>query len=478
MVSLPGWMGPAPGSIAQVRPSPTDLAAVLAPGDALPRRSSADTPARHHDWLVSKLKAAPVQLEVADSPRQRSVWARCRLVAIGERMPGEGRSSWTEGWQPDPTQDALTATILAGFHAGGWTVRRAAEDLLLPAAVRTFRGVCLARHLPGEVRDRAVHDLREAFFYRLALPDERGTPGWTELAARALETAGPFQALLGPLGPPQRRRAAVCAVSRGQWRHTAEHCLTGGTRLGRAAELLDNLDALETWLDHHLQRRLVAEWTSGRTHHDWRVVTQARGRARARLRALCAECPEALLEATLSLDALGARLLDATRRWAWTWAWEELARDFAFDIQRPVTTPCEQDDELPGPWDASRDPPLRTWVLLVVLKGRLPQLERWVHTGSTGDRDTTWGRLLADDLPASVRGTDTTAMRLELVGKLSSHLAALRPQLEAVAKLTPGRKLRAGFTALLQADWHPDVPFPRSGFPTFRRNAAHVVGVQ
>ena len=114
---------------------------------------------------------------------------------------------------------------------------------------------------------------------------------------------------------------------------------------------------------------------------------------------------------------------------------------------------------------------LQTWLLLVVLKGRVHHLRRWVETGGTGDRDTTWGRLLSESLPPHLTSEHYRAVRLELARDLERRLARNEPVLEQIVALPRGRGLRAAFEAALGDWWHDDVPLPRSGFPTFVRHA-------
>ncbi len=213
----------------------------------------------------------------------------------------------------------------------------------------------------------------------------------------------------------------------------------------------------------------------GRLDNDWGIVTQARGRVRARVRRLASERPSALLEALLQAQALHARTVAAARRWAWAWAWDELARDFSFDLERPLSAPCEQRDELDLQLPSEAIEALDTWVLLVVLKGRSTHLQRCVREGSTGDRDTTWGRLLSDDLPRGLAVERYQALRVELADSLGLRLATLRPLLTRIAEMEAGRTLRRRFEALLGDTWHPEMAFPRAGFPTFVRHAREAI---
>ena len=92
------------------------------------------------------------------------------------------------------------------------------------------------------------------------------------------------------------------------------------------------------------------------------------------------------------------------------------------------------------------EPALRTWMLLVVLRGRFDQLDHWARTGAWRTRpDSGWGRLLKDGLPARLaQGGDG-------YGRIQAHLSlhgdrlwgALRPALEAAAAAQKGKEVRA-----------------------------------
>ena len=473
--SLPGWRCPTITGLRRAAPSGAQLFAALAHRDRLPRHGPARSAEGHERWLA----AAGLGCH-EPSPEASERWARVRLQRLGVRMAAEARGAWAEGWTPR-ADDAVAAAVWADLATSSWGQRAALEAMWLGPAQRAFRAVCGSRSLPRSAVDQASRGLRDALYYRLVLPDRSGLPGWLSLATRVLETApaGPLGPLLSTLAPSQRRRLGVCAVSRGSWRHSAEGLLGSGTRLGRAREVVDQLDPVdqphgaEFLLDHHVQCRLLHAWSKGRCDTDWSIITQARGRVRARVRRVAGERPDAVLDALLHLDALAHRSESAVGRWAWAWAWQELGTGFAFDLERPLSPPCEQDDELRVDLGEAARAPLTTWVLLVVLKGRLPHLRRWLADGGSGDRDSTWGRLLSESLPPALRQDRYRCTRLLLAEDIDARVAALGPVLERLADLPEGRGLRTAFERELLADWHPDVPFPRSGFPTFRAHARH-----
>jgi len=236
----------------------------------------------------------------------------------------------------------------------------------------------------------------------------------------------------------------------------------------------------ERLLDSHVARRVLDRWADDPEASAWGVVTQNRGRARGRLRAVLAADPGRLLEPLLQLPSLLARTRAAVRRFAWSWAWRELAADFAFDAARASAPPCLHAAEPLPALSSEATEALDTWVLLVLLRGREAHLERWVRTGGTGDRDSTWARLLSDAVPdvlvddptAAGRSRTYRRLRAELSDRLPSLRNRLLPVLRTVAELPSGRKLRASFEERIGPRWSLEVPAPRSGFPTFQRHAS------
>lgn len=453
------------------RPDPDSLGralgeARLAPGERAPHEH----------------EQAAITSPVDSTPRARLAWAWCQLDSLGERLEAD-RAAWRAAvWRPDAA-DGLAREAWRGWLDGDpWALRPEWEDRFLPAVKRSFRAVCRSRNLPDGVQGRVIADLQDAFFPQLLM----GAPaGWTDVAARVLETGGggPVESLARALPAAGWRTLLTCASRRRRWGRT----LVAGepdvvervTRVRRLAERGPELpELLEAWLDLHVTLRLLDAWrTSGAVVDAWTLAQQNRGRARSRLRAAVAARPEALM-GLLALDCLAGRTEAALRRYAWAWAWQELARDFPFSRERPVTPPCVATPlELPA-LDAQQRSALRTWVLLVILKGRAGHLGRWVGSGSTGDRDSTWARLLKDDLPADLRdpgGGRVAAyhrLRAELAERLDPLLEGLRPTVATVAALSPGRTLRAEVTETLREGWSPAVAFPASGFPTFVRHAA------
>ncbi len=434
--------------------------------------------------------AAPAEF-ADDDPIVR---VRADLGRLGRWLQWHARSSWSaETFSESAGRDAKAATLWAAWASGDcWSGRARWEKLYLKSAVAVFRSVAAARELPPDVTDRAVSDLREAFFFRMI----GGEPaGWREVAARVLETAhpDPITSVHAALSPARRERAALCITCRGAWRTTVARVFDELAEPLARARVLSGAEhdvALPSWdalLDLHCALRLMRAWsrpeaaseTHGRGKYpegmDYAVLSQNRGRARGRLRAVLAGSdPGFILERVLALDALHARTEAALRRFAWAWAWQELAYDFSFDLHRAVTPACPPPAttiEAFAPHDRAALP---TWVLLVVYRGRLEHLQKWVQTGSTGDRDSTWARLLTDALPDGLKdppqpGARTASyhrLRAELAFSLNSILVRLRPRIAETAELPTGRSLKQAFLDLHTPDWNPAVPMLRSGFPT------------
>ncbi len=486
---------------ATLRPSPALLASSLAPPELLPppppSKLDVDEPL-HRLRLIRALEARlPPELEAPDTPGTRRAWALETLGFLGEQVEDRERAAWArEPLAPDP-RDAEVAQLWARMFQGGaavWSDQRRWEKLCVEPAMAAFRQVLSTRELPPGVAKQALSELRDGLWYQL-LGGKGGVPGWAELAARVVETAGGVPALALTLTDEDWSLAARCTTARGTWPATVASLLPevpGGPAraLVLRQRLIEAPDRAESVLDAHVVLRLLDTWAEAEGAdpvRSWGVVIQNRGKARGRLRAMAMGRPSQLRSVLLSLDALTARTLLATRRYAWDWAWESMARGFAWDFANAVTPPCEAPDEGLLPLGPEHAPAVRTWVLLALLKGRRDHLERWVQTGGTGDRDGTWGRLLSDELPEALRdplpplpprGRVTATyhrLRAFLADALDEILTSLLPTLGSLAALAPGRDLARRSEELLTPAWDARVPFPRSGFPTFQAHASEVV---
>ena len=158
-----------------------------------------------------------------------------------------------------------------------------------------------------------------------------------------------------------------------------------------------------------------------------------------------------------------------------------MARGFEYGLDVVATPPCEPDAAPLVPFTEAEHAPAVCWVQLVVLKGRLAHLERWVRDGGTGDRDATWGRLIRNELPeqlADTSGRRRTYHRLRawLAGALPEVLHQLAPTLEQLGQLPLSRTLRTRFLAVVERGWDRALPLPRSGFPTMVAHARDASG--
>jgi len=468
---------------APLTPTPHRLALADLPNEALP-----DLPAdaasarllrlRLEDWAAGAGLTPGARL----SPR---AWALLTLAETGADVEAEVRGAWRARQPPASADDVEAAALWQSWVSGGpalWGARDDWEGRYLDAAVGAFRQVLASRELPAERVRTALSDLREGFWFQL-LGGGEAAPGWAELAARVLETAppGPVEALADTLRDGARAVGGRCVAARGYWPGTLEQLLPGipgrkARGLTAAQQVAADPSRAEALLDLHVALRLVAGWQrvgGSSLSRDWQVIRQNRGRGRGRLRALVTADPERVVDQICGLEGLHERTLAATRRWAWDWSWEALARGLNLDFSRPVSAPCQVSDASLTPLGEAERPAAETWILLVALKGRAGHLRRWTRDGGTGDRDGTWGRLLNEELPSCLRDADGRYHRLRawLSGGLDEALAGWTPTLAEVAALKPGRALKAGFHALLTARWDDRVRFPAAGFPTFRRNA-------
>jgi hypothetical protein len=451
------------------------------PGEVGPPSGDPDLAERHHRERLEPARASEDPAHALEG-----------LAFLGERVERTERESWRARPYPvNPGRDAACAALWADWFSGNpWQVREGWERLFLPALTEVFGGVLQAHNVPPSVRAAALEEAREGFFF-LMLGGGEAPAGWRELAVRTLEGApeGPVDGLAAALRPGLADLLARCAVQRGHIQRTAARIWVERPEVQSRAralrgELAESPGRMEALLDLHVALRLLARWSSGPlegAEADWRVVVQNRGRSRGRLRAVMALEPNALLEPLLGLDALAARTEAAVRRLAWAWARQQLGRGLTFDVTDGVTPPCHPPPEGLPPLSEGERAAAATWCLLVALKGRLWHLRAWVRTGSTGDTDSTWGRLLKDELPERLRdpgvGRNASYRRLRaaLSEELEDMLQDLSPALTLAASLKGGKGLRGRFEASLTERWHPDVPFPRSGFPTFQRNASEAL---
>ncbi|MCB9742119.1 MAG: hypothetical protein H6741_00570 [Alphaproteobacteria bacterium] len=478
-------------------PRPAQLAASLAPSAALPQEGPEDwgmmPPLQRRKTLVELCRGVTVE----DSRTARLAWAIDELRLLGRQVEGRQRRAWQDArYAPAPKKDAITLDLWrAWFTNKAFFERERWEKLFLPYAARAFGAVLEARQFPIHVRKQVQEDLQEAFFFAL-LGGLEGPPGWQELAVRVIETgaAGPVDSVTACLDEPGWRRVATCAVRRGYGPRSAAMAFSElPNALARARAMkeqgLEDPASLERYLDLHVALRLVDTWTEeGRTDLDrsWRVVLQNRGRASGRLRAVLASAEAApLLERLEATDALYARTVAAVSRHCRDWAWQQLSRGFTFDYGRSVSPPCLEEEEAFEPYDDADIRTLKCWVLLCMLRGRLGHLQVWVREGTTGDRDTQWGRLQKDALPDSLKDPGDASrnrylrLRAELAEELDALLLGLRPTVEALAALDSlkSKDLAARFQEIIAPHWVEDVPEPKVRYRGYVRNSIDAAAI-
>ncbi len=468
---------------AELRPTPRAWAMTMtaAPDRSLPLPS---------DWRQRVHDGADPDGDVGDP----LAWALVELATVGALVDATLRRPWrAERF----VEDAVADTEL-GRLWGAWAdrsiflERRAWEDATLPVMMRAFSAVLWGRRVPDRRRQIAVDDAREGCFFHLLGADE-GSASWRELAVRVIESAGPgpVEALAAALPASAHHKVATCAVSRGYGPATAR--LVWGPdsdTLVQSRELARQLDAqperLGAMLDVHLLTRLGDRWATPACTaptRTWNVITNNRGRARARLRAVLRDAPADWLVAQVrALPGLAARTRRAAARFGRDWAWQALQNGLTFDDGRILDPACQAaDDRVVAYTDADRAR-IRAWVLSVVLKGRLRHLLAWTYRedrGAVDLKDATWGRLLKDEIPADLRSAGRGAppsaglrrLRAELLDLLPDALAELLPVVSAVAALDfRPRSTRPLFVAAIAPAVHPDVPAPHK---QIRKYIAH-----
>lgn len=447
--------------------------------------------ARHP--LASEWRQASWIRAHPDSPAGDPLaWALHELAAQAWLIEQQERQPWRRTFPVGP-EDSAVASMWRGWAQGNpWPIRGAWERAFLKPALAAFSAVLRARSLPEEVRRQAISDAREGFFY--ALVGVGAEAGWREVAARLLEAGGedPVDALARALPTASWERVARCAVTRGHGRSTAGLVWgeTGGWQVQARrlrSEGSERPERLAELLDLHLALRLLEHWSQPERAAPERsvaVVAHNRGRARSRLRASLREAPaEHLLEQILALPGLAARTRSAVARFARDWAWQQVQHGFSFYDARTIDPACVLPEGAPPPLPTEALPVLRTWVLRVLLKGRLAHLRQWVHGGDTVDpKDATWGRLLKDDCPELLRsypGASRTEglarLRAELVEQLPELWPELLPVLGRLAALTEqGPSLEAAFSAVLH-DWDERVPFPKVRYRDYQAAAGQAL---
>lgn len=441
----------------------------------------------------------------ADAAGSPLAWALAELAGLSEWVE-QSRGAWTAArFRPSPEPDAAAALLWAAWMAADpWSGLAVWNEHFRSHARRAVLSVLRARGVSPDAWGRILDEFDEQVFLQLS-NHRREPPGWAALAARVLETAdaGPLASMVD--SSPVAEVAAQCVATRGGRAGSLQtlepDLLMSGLRGRRLVEMGRPGPVADAFLDAHLVLRLLAQWHRGRCTA-WsggrNVAAQGWTKGRSRLRAAAARDPQRLAEQVLAMDGLHARTVAALQRLCGSWALDEYP-DFAFGADRPLSPRCELDETPPLPFDATEQAVVRSWLVLVVLRGRAARLRRWTELGGTGDKDKTWGRLqeqVPDRLcdPGAVgRSRGYSRLRAHLLEGLDEELAAVGPLLDRVAALLPELDTRAGSRALpgrlrtmLSEDWVDSSTWgadpsaarpslPKSGYPTAVRAAAAFV---
>ncbi len=415
------------------------------------------------------------------------IWGWRHLGLLGERVDRLQRVPWHRQLQADGPQDARAQALWeAWLRDDTAAVWHAWPEVYGPSAYRGFSAVLRAVGMPREVQRQRLELLGDEL-PMMMLGWRDTVPGWCQVASWVLESAGqaPLTAMAGALLPAQLALVADCAVRRGYQPATVRLAYPEAPRPElRALALRDELERdpawLETLVDLHVAVRLIDRWHAGHNldlESSWDVVVANRGRARARIRSILAG-DRAALQRILKVDSLHARTCDAVMRWAREWAWQLHRRRWESPTQHPVDAPCAA--AATAPLDDDETLALRAWVLLVCLKGRHTELRAWTFEG-TGIAAGTWGRLLADELPESLRDALQPGRKRRGLGRvragvaehwdsLLDHCAGV---LEALSIL-PQDGLKEAAPRLLAQVGHTQVAFPSRGYEAIVRRSAMI----
>jgi hypothetical protein len=464
--------------LAQTPPQPTPdaLGATLAPDAAwMPAHPDADL--AEHVWIE---RLQPTSL-ASDPVRQRA-WALAELHRLGTHVDQRRRAPWRQPLTIAPEAEAHAAAWwTAWLTCSPWTVQASCDAVLWPVAQSAYAAILSATAMTPAMQHVRLADFRDAFSFLFLASEACG-----EIAARVIETLAPdpITALAGCLDETSRLRAGRCAVARGHGPTTADLVfgqVRGAQVRGRLlAEQMQTPERLDQMLDLHIALRLCDRWTTPEHTswaRNWECVIQNRGRARARLRAVVSALPPDVLRARLAtVDQLGARTIQAVRSFVRGWAWQEARLGWPGNPSRRVDPPCPV--EADTPYGEDEHGALRAWVMLVILRGRIGHLQRWVESGSTGDRDATWGRLLSQSLPENLRGGGSARLalqrvRAELTLGLSEIMTELLPVTRQLAAMENSPPPIAAFHAALRPIWHDSIPLPQVRVRRYVQHAAH-----
>ncbi len=419
-----------------------------------------------------------------------------RLSLAGARWR-EAEASFEPSLAADAALDARAALAWTAWF-GGDPYSAEPYDYalghLIPRVQAVFQGVLTAAELPPKVRRATLIELGEgAFATLLTAKADESLPAWLDIATRALERGpgGPLRCLSRVLSPQERASAGLCLASRRLWAPTLATIWPDDAPRERAAKLSawlrDDPEALPRITHLHLLGRLIERAATigpaALGDAELRAICRQNvARARARLRATLAARPEAVLDALLGLDALHARTHDAAGRFAFAWVNRELTFGLSMGHGPRVTPRCVA-PKPPPDGAADADPTMsidsaKSWILLVIFRGRFGHLWRWVYDGTTGDRDSVWGALLKKELPTSLvePGLLRPRLRQTLRAELPELLWELEPTINAWADqdVSEPRRVKARVLQLFQTAIPSASRWPGRGYAESVRHALEV----
>ena len=400
------------------------------------------------------------------------VWVIRELAAWGSTLAGWRRAG---SYPADSEMDPILADAWSKLLLGDpFSVQPTLKKVMFPVLLRQFNALMQHRNVPKQTQRRVREELRESFMFML-IDRSGGVPPGVDIALRILQNADSDGFGLARLLCSEHLGCtASCLAGRRHWGATLraiwpqERTSTGLAQALRRL-LREQPAHLLALTELHIVARLVERWRVGgraATHpdHAARVIQQNLDFVRARLRAVLADTPAQLLGPLLQLSGLHKRTVEATSRLAWGWARRELPHHFAMGEPKS-TRPCERSlvaqDE--GLLPIAADDTLRTWALLAILRGQDERLRRWTATGSTGDRDSAWGRLLAEAPDLLKPQGELGPLRATLAEDLPEIMTELEPLLLGLAALPEDRNLKARAESLLRPGW-VGAPFPDGGF--------------
>ncbi|MBX2802027.1 MAG: hypothetical protein KTR31_30380 [Myxococcales bacterium] len=427
----------------------------------------------HRALAMQRVQGEPV------SGARAGVWCLARLAGLAEDVHQRHHLAWkNHTYAPHALDEEVRQLWRCWFEEQPWGIRQRWHELFFDRAAAAFRSELGG----GRGADVVLRDLEEAFFYGMLGRSSKNS-GWAELATRVLETTGdePSTGLAAYAGPEVWQLAAECVVQRGHLPQTSELAWPdAGNDLGRA--WCAKTDLPRHWgayVNLHALIRVVDRWSGGAVGTDstWNSIAQNRGRARGRLRAAMRMVgPEGGWTALLGVDALYARTRDALGWMCMDWARAQRMRQFSFHLdQTPAGAQCLPDPVWRDPLDTEEVRILETWAVLVAMKGRFGRLRDWSQSGSHGQRDSTFGRLL-QNVPEPLHvGQGYDRVRAAICAHWPTVERTVLERATEVAALRADADIAQAFEACIAPWWHPSVPIPQVQYRRYRQNCAALV---